>query len=91
MHELRRLGTARRRPALFEQIKEKASKIQQVIETTLANPKHKFKIGIRKLIEGLMIQRRSNSPRKRLNTAASSGFSSYKRSEIAESALTRSV
>jgi type I restriction enzyme R subunit len=41
----------------FEQIKEKASKDQQVIETALANPKDKFKIGIRKLIEGLMIQR----------------------------------
>jgi type I restriction enzyme R subunit len=38
-------------------IKEKASKDQQVIETALANPKDKFKIGIRKLIEGLMIQR----------------------------------
>ena len=41
----------------FEQIKEKASKDQQIIETALANPKDKFKIGIRKLIEGLMIQR----------------------------------
>jgi type I restriction enzyme R subunit len=41
----------------LEQIKEKASKDQQVIETALANPKDKFKIGIRKLIEGLMIQR----------------------------------
>jgi len=41
----------------FEQIKEKASKDQQVIETALANPKDKFKIGIRKLIEGLLIQR----------------------------------
>jgi type I restriction enzyme R subunit len=41
----------------FEQIKEKASKDQQVIQTALANPKDKFKIGIRKLIEGLMIQR----------------------------------
>src|SRR2546423_1556797 len=27
------------------------------LETALANPKDKFKIGIRKLIEGLMIQR----------------------------------
>lgn len=41
----------------LEQIKEKASKDQQVIETALANPKDKFEIGIRKLIEGLMIQR----------------------------------
>jgi hypothetical protein len=41
----------------FEQIKEKVSKDQQVIQTALANPKDKFKIGIRKLIEGRMIQR----------------------------------
>ena len=41
----------------MEQIKEKASKDLQVIETALANPKDKFKIGIRKRIEGLMIQR----------------------------------
>jgi type I restriction enzyme R subunit len=41
----------------LEQIKEKASKDLQVIETALANPKDKFKIGIRKRIEGLMIQR----------------------------------
>jgi hypothetical protein len=36
-------------------------------------------------------ERRSNSPRKRLNTAASSGFNSCKWCEISESALTRSV
>ena len=41
----------------FEQIKEKASKDPQVFQTALANPKDKFKIGIRKLIESLMIQR----------------------------------
>jgi type I restriction enzyme, R subunit len=38
-------------------VKEKTSKDQQVIETALANPKDKFKIGIRKLIEKFMIQR----------------------------------
>jgi hypothetical protein len=36
-------------------------------------------------------ERRSNSPRKRLNTAASSGFNWWKCAEISESALTRSV
>jgi NAD(P)-dependent dehydrogenase (short-subunit alcohol dehydrogenase family) len=36
-------------------------------------------------------ERRSNSSRKRLNTAASSGFNSCRWSEIFESALTRSV
>jgi hypothetical protein len=36
-------------------------------------------------------ERRSNSPRNRLNTAASSGFNSCNRSEISESALIRSV
>ena len=41
----------------FEQIKEKASKDEKVIQTARANPKDKFKIGIRKLIEDLMIQR----------------------------------
>jgi type I restriction enzyme R subunit len=41
----------------FEQIKEKASHDDQVIQTALANPKDKFKLGIRKKIEGLMIQR----------------------------------
>lgn len=41
----------------FEQIKEKASKDPEVVQTALANPKDKFKIGIRKLIEGFMIQR----------------------------------
>lgn len=41
----------------FEQIKEKASYDDEVIQTALANPKDKFKLGIRKKIEGLMIQR----------------------------------
>ena len=49
--------TLPKRTGFFEQIKEKASKDQQVIQTAVANPKDKLKIGIRKLIEGLMIQR----------------------------------
>jgi len=41
----------------FQQIKEKACKSQQVIQTALANPLDKFELGIRKLIEDLMIER----------------------------------
>jgi type I restriction enzyme, R subunit len=41
----------------FQQIKEKACKDQKVIQTALANPLDKFKLGIRKLIEDLMIDR----------------------------------
>jgi type I restriction enzyme R subunit len=47
----------------FEQIKEKASNDQRIIETALANPKDKFKIGVRKLIEDLMIQRLGENDR----------------------------
>jgi type I restriction enzyme R subunit len=41
----------------FEQIKERASKNPQVIQTALANPLDKFQLGIRKFIEEFMIQR----------------------------------
>jgi type I restriction enzyme R subunit len=41
----------------FDQIREKASKDSQVIQTALANPLDKFQLGIRKLIEEFMIQR----------------------------------
>lgn len=41
----------------FEQIKEKASKDQQVIQIALANPLDKFQLGIRKFIEEFIIQR----------------------------------
>jgi type I restriction enzyme R subunit len=41
----------------FEQIKEKASKNAQVIQTALANPLDKFQLGIRKFIEDFMVQR----------------------------------
>lgn len=41
----------------FQQIKEKACKSEQVIQTAMANPLDKFELGIRKLIEELMIER----------------------------------
>ena len=41
----------------FQQIKEKACNSQQVIQTALANPLDKFELGVRKLIENLMIER----------------------------------
>jgi hypothetical protein len=41
----------------FEQIKEKAVKSEKVIDTALANPLDKFQLGVKKLIEDLMIQR----------------------------------
>ena len=41
----------------FQQIKEKACKSDQVVQTALANPLDKFELGIRKLIEDLMIER----------------------------------
>src|SRR5579859_2466853 len=41
----------------FQQIKEKACKDEKVIQTALANPIDKFELGIRKLIERLMIER----------------------------------
>jgi type I restriction enzyme R subunit len=41
----------------FQQIKEKAVKNEQVIQTALANPLDKFEMGIRKLIEEFMMER----------------------------------
>lgn len=41
----------------FQQIKERACKSDQVIQTAMANPLDKFELGIRKLIESLMIER----------------------------------
>lgn len=41
----------------FQQIKEKACNSEQVVRTALANPLDKFELGIRKLIEDLMIER----------------------------------
>ena len=41
----------------FQQIKEKACNSEQIVRTALANPIDKFELGIRKLIEDLMIER----------------------------------
>lgn len=41
----------------FEQIKEKACNSEQIVRTALANPLDKFELGVRKLIEELMIER----------------------------------
>lgn len=45
----------------FQQIKEKATKNEQVIKTALVNPLDKFELGIRKLIEDFMIERMSQN------------------------------
>lgn len=41
----------------FQQIKEKAYGDRRVIETALANPLDRFTLGVRKLIESLMVER----------------------------------
>jgi type I restriction enzyme R subunit len=46
-----------------EQIKERASRNPQVIQTALANPLDKFELGIRKLIEDFMIERMAKNDR----------------------------
>lgn len=45
----------------FEQIKERAVKNEEVIQTAMANPLDKFQLGIRKLIEAFMVQRLSDN------------------------------
>jgi len=45
----------------FEQIKEKALKDERVIQTAMANPLDKFKLGIKSVIESLMMQRMSEN------------------------------
>lgn len=45
----------------FEQIKARAAANQQVIQTAMANPLDKFQLGVRKLIEDLMIQRMADN------------------------------
>jgi type I restriction enzyme R subunit len=47
----------------FQQIKEKACRSEQVVQTALANPLAKFELGIRKLIENLMIERMTENDR----------------------------
>jgi len=41
----------------FQQIKERACRSEEVVRTALANPLDKFELGIRKLVEDLMIER----------------------------------
>jgi type I restriction enzyme R subunit len=45
----------------FEQIKEKASKDERIIQTAKANPLDKFELGIKAIIETLMMQRMSEN------------------------------
>ncbi|WP_299554560.1 DEAD/DEAH box helicase family protein [Seonamhaeicola sp.] len=45
----------------FEQIREKAVKDKKIIQTAEANPLDKFQLGIKKIIENLMIQRMSEN------------------------------
>lgn len=45
----------------FEQIKASATANQQVVQTAMANPLDKFQLGVRKLIEDLMIQRMADN------------------------------
>ena len=45
----------------FQQIKEKACNSEQIVRTALANPLDKFELGIRKLIENMMIERMSEN------------------------------
>ena len=45
----------------FAQIKARATANTQVIQTALANPLDKFQLGVRKLVEDLMIQRMSEN------------------------------
>ena len=45
----------------FQQIKEKACNTEQVVQTALANPLDKFELGVRKLIENLMIERMADN------------------------------
>jgi type I restriction enzyme R subunit len=45
----------------FEQIKEKACKDERIIRTANANSLDKFELGIKKIIESLMMQRMSEN------------------------------
>jgi type I restriction enzyme R subunit len=58
----------------FQQIKEKACDNEQVVHTALANPLDKFQLGIRKLIEGLMIERMGDNDRIVTRYMADKGF-----------------
>jgi type I restriction enzyme R subunit len=45
----------------FEQIKEKATNDERIIQTAMANPLDKFELGIKAIIESLMMQRMSEN------------------------------
>jgi len=45
----------------FEQIKEKAANDSRIIQTAMANPLDKFELGIKAIIESLMMQRMSEN------------------------------
>lgn len=45
----------------FQQIKEKACANEQIVRTALANPIDKFELGIRKLIQDLMVERHADN------------------------------
>ena len=45
----------------FQQIKEKACSNEQIVRTALANPIDKFELGIRKLIQDLMVERHADN------------------------------
>ena len=47
----------------FEQIKVRAASNSQIVQTAMANPLDKFQLGVRKLLEDLMIQRMSENDR----------------------------
>ena len=47
----------------FDQIKARATGNSQVIQTAMSNPLDKFQLGVRTLIEDLMIQRMTENDR----------------------------
>jgi type I restriction enzyme R subunit len=59
----------------FQQIKEKACKSEQVVRTAMANPLDKFELGIRKLIEEMMIERMTENDEDRHALHGGSGVS----------------
>lgn len=67
----------------FEQIREKAAKNQDVINTALANPLDKFQLGIKKIIEEVMIQRMGDNDKIVTRYLEDSAFQSVALSELA--------
>lgn len=58
----------------FPQIKERAVGDNQVVQTALANPLDRFELGIRKLIEDLMIERMAENDKIVTRYMADRGF-----------------